>query len=95
MDGSIEAIYQILGIQGLEMRNSDRCILTSIITFLFGITFIGIYYFIDTEVFSAAIFPSISFLMAGYYYGMSRGWNDIELRRDNPEWFKGEKLDDD
>ena len=76
------------------MRNSDRCIISAIIAFLFGIAFLVLYYFISLEVFAPATAPSILFLFAGYYYGMSRGWNDIELRRENPEWFEGENVED-
>ncbi|MDH5712263.1 MAG: hypothetical protein OEZ15_11475 [Gammaproteobacteria bacterium] len=76
------------------MRNSDKCIIKAIGSFVLAAGLLVLLYIIDTEHFYASIFPCFWFLIAGYFYGMSRGWHDIELRRTNPEYFKDEKLED-
>ena len=76
------------------MRNSDKCIIKAIASFLFAALIIGLLSYENTDYFFIFFLPSMLLLFSGYNYGAARGWHDIELRRSNPEWFKDEKLED-
>ncbi len=81
------------------MKNSDKHLLTSAIISITGFaSIINLAKFnralVEESTWWVLIGLGIIFFVAGSYHGSARGWHEIEIRRQNPEIYAGEKVED-
>ena len=83
------------------MRNSDKCIIKTIVFLITGISCIwylstsdGTLLLSNNPITLLSVL-SLTFLFAGMNQGAARGWREIELRRSNPEYFENEEIEED